>query len=92
MYNILIFLSQQTSAVIETASSTRKIVTVEDNSGEIEIKLWGNKINLIKETGTTITLKGLRVDIYNNRYSLNSSPSTTMEVKLLNYYTPLHKQ
>lgn len=91
MYNILIFLSQ-TSAVIETASSTRKIVTVEDNSGEIEIKLWGNKINLIKETGTTITLKGLRVDIYNNRYSLNSSPSTTMEVKLLNYYTPLHKQ
>lgn len=91
MYNILIFLSQ-TSAVIETASSTRKIVTVEDNSGEIEINLWGNKINLIKETGTTITLKGLRVDIYNNRYSLNSSPSTTMEVKLLNYYTPLHKQ
>lgn len=91
MYNILIFLSQ-TSAVIETASSTRKIVNVEDNSGEIEIKLWGNKINLIKETGTTITLKGLRVDIYNNRYSLNSSPSTTMEVKLLNYYTPLHKQ
>lgn len=59
-------------------------MNLEDNSGEIEIKLWGNKIDLIKEQGATVTLKGLRADIYNNRYSLNSTPSTTIEVKLHN--------
>ncbi|XP_065942069.1 uncharacterized protein [Magallana gigas] len=71
---------EKTSAVIETASSKRKIVTLEDNSGQIEIKLWGNKIDLIKDQGTTVSLKGLRVDIYNGRYSLNSTPSTTIEI------------
>lgn len=59
-------------------------MNLEDNSGEIEIKLWGNKIDLIKEQGATVTLKGLGADIYNNRYSLNSTPSTTIEVKLHN--------
>lgn len=39
-------------------------MNLEDNSGEIEIKLWGNKIDLIKEQGATVTLKELRADIY----------------------------
>lgn len=60
------------------------IVNLEDNSGEIEIKLWGNKIDLIKEQGATVTLKESRADIHNSRYSLNSTPSTTIEVKLHN--------
>lgn len=84
IFNAIIFHFRKTSAVIETASSKRKIVNLEDNSGEIEIKLWGNKIDLIKEQGATVTLKELRADIYNSRYSLNSTPSTTIEVKLHN--------
>lgn len=63
-FNAIIFHFQKTSAVTETASSKRKIVNLEDNSGEIEIKLWGNKIDLIKEQGATVTLKELRADIY----------------------------
>lgn len=59
-------------------------MNLDDNSGEIEIKLWGNKIDLIKEQGATVTLKELSADTYNTRYSLNSTPSTTIEVKLHN--------
>lgn len=56
-----------------------------DKSGEIDVKLWGEKINLLRaDTGLTITIKGLKVDVYNGRYSLNSTPTTTAEVIILN--------
>lgn len=72
---------EKTTGVLETPTSRRKIITIIDKSGEIDVKLWGEKINLLKgDTGLTITIKGLKVDLYNGRYSLNSTPTTTAEI------------
>lgn len=72
---------EKTTGVLETPTSRRKIITIMDKSGEIDVKLWGEKINLLKgDTGLTITIKGLKVDLYNGRYSLNSTPTTTAEI------------
>lgn len=72
---------EKTTGVLESPTSRRKIITVMDKSGEIDVKLWGEKINLLRaDTGLTITIKGLKVDVYNGRYSLNSTPTTTAEI------------
>lgn len=71
----------KTTGVLESPTSRRKIITVADKSGEIDVKLWGEKINLLRaDTGLSITMKGLKVDVYNGRYSLNSTPTTTVEI------------
>eukprot|EP00105_Crassostrea_gigas_P035829 XP_019919977.1 PREDICTED: uncharacterized protein LOC105321081 [Crassostrea gigas] len=70
------------SSVLETGTSKRKIITIKDQSGSIEIKLWGNMVNLAMdcELDQTVLLSCLTLDLYLNRASLNSNPSTTLEV------------
>lgn len=70
------------SSVLETGTSKSKIITIKDQSGSIEIKLWGNMVNLAMdcELDQTVLLSCLTLDLYLNRASLNSNPSTTLEV------------
>lgn len=73
---------ERVSSVLETGTSKRKIITIKDQSGSIEIKLWGNMVNLAMdcELDQTVLLSCLTLDLYLNRASLNSNPSTTLEV------------
>ncbi|XP_061165886.1 uncharacterized protein LOC133174805 [Saccostrea echinata] len=74
--------SKQSTRLIETTQSCRKIVTLNDASGEIEIKFWGNKTSLSPfEGGTHLTVTAVKVDYYAGRCSLNSTPSTAVQLK-----------
>lgn len=73
---------QKATKIIETSQSSRKIVTVSDSSGEIDIKFWSTKTNVNPfEAGTMLVIKSVKVDHYGGKASLNSTPSTTVEVK-----------
>ena len=61
--------------------SKRRIITISDESGEAEVKLWGDRLMSVqpaKETQITITC--LSVEHYLNRMSVNSKMSTIVEV------------
>ncbi|XP_062578641.1 uncharacterized protein LOC134240569 [Saccostrea cucullata] len=58
-------------------NSKRKIVTITDQTGLVELKLWGQEmIDKIKEEGTCVEVKCVTVEHYNTKTSLNSNMST----------------
>lgn len=55
-----------------------------DSSGEIDIKFWSTKTNVNPfEAGTMLVIKSVKVDHYGGKASLNSTPSTTVEVYIV---------
>ena len=76
----------QTTNVLETATSRRKIVTIRD-SASIEIKLWGQQIDVLNfQVDKTVLFTCLTVDVYGTKNSLNTNMSTTLEVQQNIYY------
>ena len=62
--------------------SKRRIITISDESGEAEVKLWGDRLMHVQpEKGTRVKITCLSVDHYLNRTSLNSTMSTIVEVR-----------
>ena len=62
--------------------SKRRIITISDESGEAEVKLWGDRLMHVQPAkGTQITITCLSVDHYLNRTSVNSKMSTIVEVR-----------
>ena len=77
----------QTTNVLETATSRRKIVTMRDSSATIEVKLWGQKIDDLNfQVDQTVLVTCLTVDVYGTKTSLNTNMSTTLEVQQNIYY------
>lgn len=71
----------QVSNVLETPSSRRKIITLKDPSGVVEMKAWGDMAtNLQIEAEQMVKISCVTIDQYLNRCSLNTNPSTTVEV------------
>ena len=79
-FQIYIYNDLQVSGLLETPNSKRRIATISDTSGQIEVKMWGPKKDLITQAGIQVKITGLRIDIFNTRYSLNSTSSTAIEV------------
>ena len=80
-------ISFQTTNVLETPTSRRKIVTLRDSSASMEIKLWGRQIDLLTfQVDQTVLFTCLTVDVYGTRTSLNTNMSTTLEVQQTIYY------
>lgn len=61
-------------------ASKRRIVPLSDETGEIELKLWGDKANMIHTSNETVIITCVCVDIYLSRLSLNTTMSTTIQV------------
>ncbi|XP_078336427.1 uncharacterized protein LOC111113518 isoform X1 [Crassostrea virginica] len=71
----------QVSNLLETPSSRRKIITLKDPSGVVEMKAWGDMAtNLQIEAEQMVKISCVTIDQYLNRCSLNTNPSTTVEV------------
>ena len=60
----------------------RKIVTVSDGNVSVEVKLWGELSTTCFEEGSTVKITCLHVDLYQNRRTLNSSESTSVQVNI----------
>ena len=60
--------------------SKRRVITISDESGEAEVKLWGD-MHVKPAKGTQITITCISVDHYLNRTSVNSKMSTIVEVR-----------
>ena len=77
----------QTTNVLETATSRRNIVTIRDSSASIEIKLWGQRIDVLNfQVNQTVLFTCLTLDVYGTKTSLNTNMSTTLEVQQNIYY------
>ena len=64
--------------------SQRRFITVYDDTGEVEIKLWGKRLmHTQPPKGTVFRATCLTVDSYLNRTSLNRIMSTVVEVRTL---------
>ena len=62
--------------------SKRRIITISDESGEAEVKLWGDRLMPVQPAkGTQITITCLSDDHYLNRTSVNSKMSRIVEVR-----------
>ncbi|XP_062622254.1 uncharacterized protein LOC134283795 [Saccostrea cucullata] len=72
---------EKSTRIIETPQSSRKIYTIADTSGNIDVKFWGDKTSLGPfQDGTNIKITALKVDQYGGRCSLNSTPSTAVQI------------
>ena len=67
---------------VNTRFGTRDICTfsIDDDSGAIDMTLWEDKIETIKE-GDTIEVTGAYVTEYNGKLQLNIPKNGTMEIK-----------
>lgn len=68
------------SNLLTTNASKRRIVRLSDETGEIELKLWGDKANLIHAANETVIITCVGVDVYMSKVSLNTTMSTTIQV------------
>ena len=66
--------------MLTTNASKRRIVRLSDETGEIELKLWGDKANLIHAANETVIITCVGVDVYMSKVSLNTTMSTTIQV------------
>ncbi|XP_065937778.1 uncharacterized protein [Magallana gigas] len=66
--------------VLETKTSKRRIITLTDQSGSLDIKMWGSHVNKLTNQYDDVTIICLTVDLYMGRVSLNSNTSTTLQV------------
>lgn len=58
----------------------RRILTISDQTGTIDVKMWGPNINKLTSSGEDVTITCLNVDVYMGRVSLNSNTSTKVQV------------
>lgn len=71
---------------MESLILRRKIIIVVDKFGEIDVKLWGEKINFFRvDIGLSIMMKGFKVDVYNGWYFLNIILIIIVEVIILKF-------
>lgn len=76
------FLSQMTNILFGN-NSKRRVVTITDQTGSVELKLWGDDmINKITQDGVSVVVKCVTVEHYSNRTSVNSTMSTQIEVNI----------
>ncbi|XP_062576059.1 uncharacterized protein LOC134237933, partial [Saccostrea cucullata] len=68
------------SPLLETEVSKRKIISIEEDGNVVEVKLWNEESNKECPVGEIVKLKCLSVDIYKDKYSLNSTKNTTCEI------------
>nr|XP_022304788.1 uncharacterized protein LOC111111887 [Crassostrea virginica] len=72
---------EKVSNILETPSSKRRIIKLRDSSGTIDLKVWGEMIHRLQfEEDQMVRIGCVTIDVFNNRASLNSNPSTTLEI------------
>nr|XP_022309760.1 uncharacterized protein LOC111115353 isoform X2 [Crassostrea virginica] len=69
------------SSIIHANETQRKIVTLSDGNASVEVKLWGELSTTCFEEGSTVRITCLHVDLYQNRRTLNSSGSTSVQIE-----------
>uniref|UniRef100_A0A8W8MM10 Uncharacterized protein n=1 Tax=Magallana gigas TaxID=29159 RepID=A0A8W8MM10_MAGGI len=73
---------ERRTQILQGKSSQRRILTIKDQTGEVDVKLWGERLmHIAPEEGTRIVVTNVTVDEYRNNKTLNSNMSTRIEIK-----------
>lgn len=73
---------ERRTQILQGKSSQRRILTIKDQTGEVDVKLWGERLmHIAPEEGTRIVVTNVTVDQYRNNKTLNSNMSTRIEIK-----------
>jgi len=68
--------------VQEGASWSRRDIVVGDDNQCIMVKFWNDNIPMLITPGNKMLFKNLKVDVFKDRVSLNSTEQTTIQVCL----------
>lgn len=64
---------------MENKTSKRRIITLSDQTGSLDVKMWESHVNNVTSQNDVTTIC-FTVDVYMGRVSLNSNTSTTLQV------------
>uniref|UniRef100_K1RTR4 Uncharacterized protein n=1 Tax=Magallana gigas TaxID=29159 RepID=K1RTR4_MAGGI len=66
---------------MENKTSKRRIITLSDQTGSVDVKMWESHVNNVTSQNDVTTIC-FTVDVYMGRVSLNSNTSTTLQIYL----------